>query len=135
MSTVLADDEDVKATQKIHIHLGANANTKNENDLYNVRAYMLDRLKVDQVFNSFVFWLVSYISILIFVVYKTNNIYYWYMQLMGFEENCEDVDDEECLRRRMTAEAHLDYIYTQRQAHRHKDKNNTTSTPPGLNTP
>ncbi|KAJ9181440.1 hypothetical protein P3X46_009572 [Hevea brasiliensis] len=33
--------------------------------------------------------------------------------LMGLEEyECEE-GDEECLKRRMVAEAHLDYIYTQ----------------------
>ncbi|XP_018812371.1 putative phytosulfokines 6 [Juglans regia] len=32
--------------------------------------------------------------------------------LMGLEESCDD-KDEECLNRRMVAEAHLDYIYTQ----------------------
>jgi hypothetical protein len=31
---------------------------------------------------------------------------------MGSEE-CYDEKDEECSRRRMIAEAHLDYIYTQ----------------------
>ncbi|WCJ34370.1 Phytosulfokines 2 [Euphorbia peplus] len=34
-----------------------------------------------------------------------------FSQLMGLEE-CEEVD-EECLKRRMISEAHLDYIYTQ----------------------
>ncbi|XP_041025066.1 putative phytosulfokines 6 [Juglans microcarpa x Juglans regia] len=33
--------------------------------------------------------------------------------LMGLEESCDD-KDEECLNRRMIAEAHLDYIYTQK---------------------
>lgn len=33
-------------------------------------------------------------------------------QLMGLDE-CKEVD-EECLKRRMISEAHLDYIYTQR---------------------
>ncbi|ONK77622.1 uncharacterized protein A4U43_C02F8730 [Asparagus officinalis] len=33
------------------------------------------------------------------------------LDLMG-PEHCDD-GDEECLRRRMTSEAHLDYIYTQ----------------------
>ncbi|CAN1357091.1 Putative phytosulfokines 6 [Linum perenne] len=28
---------------------------------------------------------------------------------------CEEKDEEECLKRRMIAEAHLDYIYTQHQ--------------------
>ncbi|KAA8516673.1 hypothetical protein F0562_016821 [Nyssa sinensis] len=32
--------------------------------------------------------------------------------LMGLEE-CADHKDEECLKRRVVAEAHLDYIYTQ----------------------
>ncbi|KAK9279963.1 hypothetical protein L1049_013647 [Liquidambar formosana] len=32
-------------------------------------------------------------------------------QLMGME-NCEN-EDEECLKRRIVSEAHLDYIYTQ----------------------
>ena len=32
--------------------------------------------------------------------------------LMGSEENCNE-RDEECLKRRMIADAHLDYIYTQ----------------------
>lgn len=36
---------------------------------------------------------------------------YW-LQLMGLEE-CEE-NDEACLKRRMVAEAHLDYIYTQK---------------------
>ncbi|XP_073157913.1 putative phytosulfokines 6 [Henckelia pumila] len=35
-----------------------------------------------------------------------------FSSLMGMEE-CGD-KDEECLKRRMVAEAHLDYIYTQR---------------------
>ncbi|PRQ43789.1 putative phytosulfokine [Rosa chinensis] len=35
------------------------------------------------------------------------------MDLMGSEE-CHE-KDEECLQRRMIAEAHLDYIYTQHQ--------------------
>jgi len=34
------------------------------------------------------------------------------MQLMGLEHYCED-GDEECLKRRLMSEAHLDYIYTQ----------------------
>ncbi|KAK8596158.1 hypothetical protein V6N13_000806 [Hibiscus sabdariffa] len=33
-------------------------------------------------------------------------------QLFGVEESCETGDDE-CLKRRMISEAHLDYIYTQ----------------------
>ncbi|OAY42851.1 putative phytosulfokines 6 [Manihot esculenta] len=33
--------------------------------------------------------------------------------LMGLEEDECDERDEECLKRRMVAEAHLDYIYTQ----------------------
>ncbi|KAI3450675.1 hypothetical protein Pfo_007340 [Paulownia fortunei] len=32
--------------------------------------------------------------------------------LMGLEEYCQN-EDEECLKRRVFAEAHLDYIYTQ----------------------
>ncbi|KAL3839770.1 hypothetical protein ACJIZ3_024361 [Penstemon smallii] len=35
-----------------------------------------------------------------------------FSSLMGLEE-CEDKDDEACHKRRMVAEAHLDYIYTQ----------------------
>ncbi|CAA2953434.1 phytosulfokines 6 [Olea europaea subsp. europaea] len=36
-------------------------------------------------------------------------------KLMGLEEygNEDEDEDEECLKRRITAEAHLDYIYTQ----------------------
>ncbi|KAL8151112.1 hypothetical protein V2J09_020920 [Rumex salicifolius] len=35
-------------------------------------------------------------------------------ELMGFElESCEEDRDEECLKRRLISEAHLDYIYTQ----------------------
>ncbi|KAK9126491.1 hypothetical protein Scep_015337 [Stephania cephalantha] len=37
----------------------------------------------------------------------------FFSSLMG-EEHCEN-GDEECLKRRMTAEAHLDYIYTSHQ--------------------
>ncbi|XP_059667491.1 putative phytosulfokines 6 [Cornus florida] len=37
--------------------------------------------------------------------------------LMGLEE-CDDEKDDGCLKRRVVAEAHLDYIYTQR----HKPK-------------
>ncbi|KAJ0240381.1 putative phytosulfokines 6 [Hirschfeldia incana] len=37
-------------------------------------------------------------------------------KLMGMEEYC-GVGDEECLRRRMMTEAHLDYIYTQHHKH------------------
>uniref|UniRef100_A0A2P2L3C0 Phytosulfokine n=1 Tax=Rhizophora mucronata TaxID=61149 RepID=A0A2P2L3C0_RHIMU len=33
-------------------------------------------------------------------------------ELMGLEA-CESARDEECLKRRIAAEAHLDYIYTQ----------------------
>ncbi|EOA22480.1 hypothetical protein CARUB_v10003132mg [Capsella rubella] len=33
-------------------------------------------------------------------------------QLMGEEEKCEE-RDEECMKRRMITETHLDYIYTQ----------------------
>ncbi|KAI3988426.1 hypothetical protein MKX01_026240 [Papaver californicum] len=38
------------------------------------------------------------------------------MNVMGAEEDGEECGngDEECLKRRMIAEAHLDYIYTQR---------------------
>lgn len=38
-----------------------------------------------------------------------------HVQLMGTseEEECRDEKDEECMKRRMMAEAHLDYIYTQ----------------------
>ncbi|KAL7247898.1 hypothetical protein ACSBR2_002744 [Camellia fascicularis] len=32
--------------------------------------------------------------------------------LMGLEE-CDDDKDEDCMKRRMVSEAHLDYIYTQ----------------------
>ncbi|XP_028060391.1 putative phytosulfokines 6 isoform X2 [Camellia sinensis] len=32
--------------------------------------------------------------------------------LMGLEE-CDDDKDEDCIKRRMVSEAHLDYIYTQ----------------------
>lgn len=32
---------------------------------------------------------------------------------MGLEEYGNEDEDEECLKRRITAEAHLDYIYTQ----------------------
>ncbi|KAJ0088258.1 putative phytosulfokines 6 isoform X1 [Pistacia vera] len=35
------------------------------------------------------------------------------MKLMGSEREGCDEKDEECLKRRMIAEAHLDYIYTQ----------------------
>ncbi|KAF7805678.1 putative phytosulfokines 6 [Senna tora] len=35
--------------------------------------------------------------------------------MMGME-NCSS-GDEECLKRRMTMEAHLDYIYTQHHKH------------------
>ncbi|KAF7154511.1 hypothetical protein RHSIM_Rhsim01G0208400 [Rhododendron simsii] len=34
-------------------------------------------------------------------------------QLMGLEDCNSGDDDEECAKRRMVAEAHLDYIYTQ----------------------
>ncbi|KAK4440641.1 hypothetical protein Salat_0399000 [Sesamum alatum] len=35
-----------------------------------------------------------------------------FYKLMGLEEYCQN-GDEECLKRRAIAEAHLDYIYTQ----------------------
>ncbi|KAF5198926.1 hypothetical protein FRX31_011487 [Thalictrum thalictroides] len=36
------------------------------------------------------------------------------LDLMGMEDHCGNGDDDEdCLQRRMIAEAHLDYIYTQ----------------------
>ncbi|KAL6521140.1 hypothetical protein OROGR_017709 [Orobanche gracilis] len=37
--------------------------------------------------------------------------------LMGLEECGGDNDGESCEKRRMVAEAHLDYIYTQHQHH------------------
>lgn len=42
-------------------------------------------------------------------------IYNALQKLMGLEEygNEDEDEDEECLKRRITAEAHLDYIYTQ----------------------
>ncbi|KAI8563138.1 hypothetical protein RHMOL_Rhmol03G0089500 [Rhododendron molle] len=42
------------------------------------------------------------------------------VNLMGMEE-CDE-KDEDCIKRRMVAEAHLDYIYTQR----HKPKGSST---------
>ncbi|XP_058223659.1 putative phytosulfokines 6 isoform X2 [Rhododendron vialii] len=39
------------------------------------------------------------------------------LDLMGLEDCNSGDDDEECAKRRMVAEAHLDYIYTQ---HRNK---------------
>ncbi|KAI9153613.1 hypothetical protein LWI28_014003 [Acer negundo] len=36
------------------------------------------------------------------------------LNLMGSEDQCDE-KDEDCLNRRMIAEAHLDYIYTQHQ--------------------
>ncbi|XP_060168827.1 phytosulfokines 2-like [Lycium barbarum] len=39
-------------------------------------------------------------------------------KLMGLEEySCEDQDEDECLKRRVLEEAHLDYIYTQHHNH------------------
>ncbi|CAN1201023.1 Putative phytosulfokines 6 [Linum perenne] len=38
-----------------------------------------------------------------------------FSMLMGEGVVCEEKDEEECLKRRMIAEAHLDYIYTQHQ--------------------
>ncbi|XP_015057995.1 putative phytosulfokines 6 [Solanum pennellii] len=39
-------------------------------------------------------------------------------RLMGLEEySCEDENDQECIKRRVLEEAHLDYIYTQHHNH------------------
>ncbi|NP_001266262.1 putative phytosulfokines 6-like precursor [Solanum lycopersicum] len=39
-------------------------------------------------------------------------------RLMGLEEySCEDENDQECIKRRVLVEAHLDYIYTQHHNH------------------
>ncbi|XP_049378651.1 putative phytosulfokines 6 [Solanum stenotomum] len=39
-------------------------------------------------------------------------------RLMGLEEySCEDKNDQECIKRRVLEEAHLDYIYTQHHNH------------------
>ncbi|XP_057955838.1 putative phytosulfokines 6 [Malania oleifera] len=48
-------------------------------------------------------------------------------QLMGGEEDCGS-GDEECLKRRVVAEAHLDYIYT--QGRRKPTRTPTTTTSP-----
>ncbi|GLT89924.1 hypothetical protein SLE2022_078840 [Rubroshorea leprosula] len=42
-----------------------------------------------------------------------------FLNMMGLESESESVDcsekDEECVKRRIIAEAHLDYVYTQKQ--------------------
>ncbi|KAK4709124.1 hypothetical protein R3W88_030049 [Solanum pinnatisectum] len=39
-------------------------------------------------------------------------------RLMGLDEySCEDENDQECIKRRVLEEAHLDYIYTQHHNH------------------
>ncbi|MCD7464193.1 hypothetical protein HAX54_052268 [Datura stramonium] len=56
---------------------------------------------------------------------KVNRLPYLYQlhqmdslnKLMGVEECEEEEEDGECLKRRVLAEAHLDYIYTQNRNH------------------
>lgn len=45
----------------------------------------------------------------LFIQFWNSNL----QQLMGLEDCNSGDDDEECAKRRMVAEAHLDYIYTQ----------------------
>lgn len=81
-------------------------NTSQEDDFSNVRK------SVDYFINKGVNFTSSNL-----ILPRSNNQFYTYIycfvQLMGLEK-CGD-KDEECHRRRMVAEAHLDYIYTQHQ--------------------